>query len=254
MSKLSLRHPDFLLLEGTNDTGVIPPSRPFGMAITQNSDGNGPVDFWNLTPGTHNSEGFYFHQKFGDGTEKTFLSTYWFSDAAELDLMYDMSANQFLNLAVHSSGGWINVGGGVPEFAIFMNDGKALTLNADLSVVIGGTVSQGAVNPNASFQGIASLSDEYNEIAVYGDHPATNKVVAIGHDNVGGYLYTDSDRLNISATALVRFTSPVEFALISSAVPANNGDLVVQATSNTQLTFKYKGSDGVVRSASLTLS
>jgi hypothetical protein len=36
--------------------------------------------------------------------------------------------------------------------------------------------------------------------------------------------------------------------------PAANGDLVVQATSNTQLTFKYKGSDGVVRSANLTLA
>ena len=39
-----------------------------------------------------------------------------------------------------------------------------------------------------------------------------------------------------------------------SATPPNNGDLVVQATSNTSLTFKYKGSDGTVRTASLTLA
>lgn len=40
----------------------------------------------------------------------------------------------------------------------------------------------------------------------------------------------------------------------SSVTPVNNGDLVVEATSNTSLTFKYKGSDGTVRSASLTLA
>lgn len=40
----------------------------------------------------------------------------------------------------------------------------------------------------------------------------------------------------------------------TSVVPPNNGDLTIQATSNTSLTFKYKGSDGTVRSGSLTLS
>jgi hypothetical protein len=40
----------------------------------------------------------------------------------------------------------------------------------------------------------------------------------------------------------------------ASVDPSSNGQLVTQATSNTSLTFKYKGSDGVVRSASLTLS
>lgn len=39
----------------------------------------------------------------------------------------------------------------------------------------------------------------------------------------------------------------------ASVTPTNNGELVIQATSNTSLTFKYKGSDGTVRSASLTL-
>lgn len=40
----------------------------------------------------------------------------------------------------------------------------------------------------------------------------------------------------------------------SSVTPANNGDLVMQATSNTSLTFKFKGSDGTVRSGSITLA
>lgn len=41
---------------------------------------------------------------------------------------------------------------------------------------------------------------------------------------------------------------------LESIDPQNNGDFVVQNTSNTQVTFKYRGSDGVVRSANLTLS
>lgn len=40
----------------------------------------------------------------------------------------------------------------------------------------------------------------------------------------------------------------------ASVTPANNGEMVVEATSNTSLTFKYKGSDGTVRSAGLTLA
>lgn len=40
----------------------------------------------------------------------------------------------------------------------------------------------------------------------------------------------------------------------SSATPANNGNLVIEATSNTSVTFKLKGSDGVVRSGAITLS
>jgi hypothetical protein len=40
----------------------------------------------------------------------------------------------------------------------------------------------------------------------------------------------------------------------ASVTPALNGEVTVQLTSNTQLTFKAKGSDGVVRSGSLTLA
>ncbi len=40
----------------------------------------------------------------------------------------------------------------------------------------------------------------------------------------------------------------------SSITPANNGDLVVEATSNTTITFKLKGSDGTVRTGTITLT
>ena len=40
----------------------------------------------------------------------------------------------------------------------------------------------------------------------------------------------------------------------SSITPVLNGDLVVEATSNTTLTFKLKGTDGTVRSGTITLA
>lgn len=40
----------------------------------------------------------------------------------------------------------------------------------------------------------------------------------------------------------------------ASVTPAVNGEMVVEATSNTTLTFKLKGSDGTVRSGTLTLA
>lgn len=40
---------------------------------------------------------------------------------------------------------------------------------------------------------------------------------------------------------------------VASQTPSTNGDLVFQATSDTTLTIKFKGSDGTVRSVDLTL-
>jgi hypothetical protein len=50
------------------------------------------------------------------------------------------------------------------------------------------------------------------------------------------------------------FAGNVTLSPGSSVTPANNGQVTFQLTSNTQLTFKAKGSDGTVRSGSVTLS
>lgn len=44
------------------------------------------------------------------------------------------------------------------------------------------------------------------------------------------------------------------FAPWSSVTPVDNGDVVFEATSNTQFTIKYRGTDSVIRSSILTLS
>jgi len=40
----------------------------------------------------------------------------------------------------------------------------------------------------------------------------------------------------------------------ASVTPVDNGDIVIEATDNTTLTFKLKGSDGTVRTGTITLA
>ena len=52
------------------------------------------------------------------------------------------------------------------------------------------------------------------------------------------------------------FMSPNDFSaeLVASATPHKEGEMVFQLTSNTSLTIKVKGTDGVIRSANITLA
>ena len=57
-----------------------------------------------------------------------------------------------------------------------------------------------------------------------------------------------------AGTADNYFAGPLTFTPAASATPANNGNLTFEATSNTSLTIKLKGTDGTVRSVALTLA
>jgi len=63
---------------------------------------------------------------------------------------------------------------------------------------------------------------------------------------------------NISGTftAVVKFDQSDGITIIppNSTTPDNNGELVIERTNNTTLTFKLRGTDGTVRSGTLTLS
>ena len=48
-------------------------------------------------------------------------------------------------------------------------------------------------------------------------------------------------------------TSGIVFRSIASQTPGANGDLCIETTSNSVLTFKYRGSDGTTRTATLAL-
>lgn len=65
-----------------------------------------------------------------------------------------------------------------------------------------------------------------------------NQVPVNGH--LGGMAFQSPEAVTIKPQA--------------SATPQEVGDLVIQATSNTSLTFKLKGTDGTVRTGSITLA
>ncbi len=77
---------------------------------------------------------------------------------------------------------------------------------------------------------------------------ATTEQFRIGYDaaNYASFIVNSMGQLKMAA--------PLTWRPPSSYIPSANGDLTVEATSNTSLTFRLKGTDGTVRSASLTLS
>ena len=65
---------------------------------------------------------------------------------------------------------------------------------------------------------------------------------------------TLSKRLEIDSNGHTELSGGLTWAPRTSVTPLTNGDLTVEATNDTTLTFKYKGSDGTVRTGTLTLS
>lgn len=81
-------------------------------------------------------------------------------------------------------------------------------------------------------------------IAAYHKGTPTVPVLRAGINSAG----TRTDKFQAWADGKVSQFPP------ASATPATNGELVVEATSNTTITFKLKGSDGTVRTGTITLA
>lgn len=77
---------------------------------------------------------------------------------------------------------------------------------------------------------------------------ATTEQLRLGYDSSNYASFT------VNSAGQLKVAAPLAWRPPATYTPAANGDLTVEATSNTTLTFRLKGSDGVVRSASLTLS
>lgn len=94
-----------------------------------------------------------------------------------------------------------------------------------------GSIGAGTTGPSAKLHAI-STSEQLR--------------LGYGAANYAGFTVDSGGKLKISQA--LTWVPP------ASITPASIGDLTVQATSNTSLTFKLKGSDGTVRSGSITLS
>ena len=68
------------------------------------------------------------------------------------------------------------------------------------------------------------------------------------------YLQTVATAVTTAYAAPIESPNGLAFPLLSTMTPARNADMTFQLTSNTSLVVKVRGSDGTVRSATLTLA
>jgi len=101
-----------------------------------------------------------------------------------------------------------------------------------------------------------------NQAAVSGDGDtlvfgAPSGLYFRGNGSSNHMVLSSSGNLSLTGTLSVTGASTLSTLTLSpaaSATPASNGQLTFEATSNTSLTVKYKGSDGTVRGVVLTLA
>jgi hypothetical protein len=139
------------------------------------------------------------------------------------------------------------------------NDGRFLVGNGttdNFIVTETGTVGVG-VTPNDR---LTILSDNYLSFQTAVTTQNSGRVARIGTVSVGtgnGYLIFETykggsgggERMRIDSDGNVIITSPTTPATLGT-----NGQLTVNATSNTNLRFSYRGSDGTTRVANITLA
>jgi hypothetical protein len=117
--------------------------------------------------------------------------------------------------------------------------------------------SQSRFGPADQFIGATGATD--TGISTFNDlHFAVASTSMVKMTAAGHLMPTADSSKTLGAAGTNRWSAVHSRRLVLSPTnnetPANNGEVVVQVTSNTSLTFKLKGSDGVVRSGSLTLA
>lgn len=94
-------------------------------------------------------------------------------------------------------------------------------------------------------------------LLAYNDN-GTLRSVPFGVDTINNIFRPSADNAVMLGHELLRWAKGCFHALSlkppASHTPTQNGELTVEAVSNTQLRFNLKGSDGVVRSGTLTLA
>lgn len=117
------------------------------------------------------------------------------------------------------------------------------------------------VGIGTSYKNLLQTSLPSNGLAVEGrtgcgtsSPSAQMHVMAAGEQLRLGYDAATYTSFTVGATGGVRLSSGLTFRPPVSGTPATNGDLTFEATTNTSITIRYRGSDGTVRSAVLPLT
>jgi len=134
-----------------------------------------------------------------------------------------------------------------------------LTLNGDLTLLkanpqfffkksASGQVAQFIGSMNANARWVLQLGTSEAES---GGNAGSNFQLYRVDDGGGNYF---ASMFISRATGKITFENDIAWYPKASVTPAVNGEMMFQLTSNTSLVVKVKGSDGVVRSATLTLA
>lgn len=147
---------------------------------------------------------------------------------------------------------------------------------SDEDVVVKKSLNVGEENPTAVLNALRAFNNEAGIAPVliensHGD--GSGLLIKAGNGVYNNSLYYLIDARTTGGTSVFKVchdgsvgikesspdyaldvNGPIGFRPGASVAPVDNGDVVFELTSNTTLTFKAKGSDGTVRSGTVTLS
>jgi hypothetical protein len=180
-------------------------------------------------------------------------------------LLLDLRVGGASRCSITKSGS-ITASGVISCTQIFGSSLRAETGGAT-RIISGGSLGWSSSSSNPAIASDLTLfRDAANILALRnGTNAQTSRVYGTWTDvNNGRWLSistTTAGLVTLTATGngtgatgnLLKLTAPVLIAA-SSVTLATNGDLAFEATSNTSLTIRYRGSDGTTRSAALTLA
>jgi hypothetical protein len=145
--------------------------------------------------------------------------------------------------------------------------GTLLQVNGDITTASGGAVADagGALQFRIGALSTYSPMSQIKGLLVNGVGTELQGGIGFSTRPLGaaGQAMTERVRITAAGSVGINETAPdylldvngaIGFTPGASVTPVDNGDVVFELTNNTTLTVKAKGSDGVVRSATLTLA
>lgn len=137
--------------------------------------------------------------------------------------------------------------------------------NIDISVLKKGTGGQVWLGGSSAASGIRFNADDApntvwfgaRNVGITANSGQTIFVGQVSSSTAGISINTTNGNVGLNEASpdyKLDVNGTFGFSPGSSVTPVDNGDVVIEATSNTTLTFKLKGSDGTVRSGTVTLS